>query len=467
MKTANRNRLLFVLCAGLLVAALGVAPAPAADIVLVFFDPPGQGTNDLTPVAPVGGNPGTTLGEQRRNVYELAAQIWGDTLASDQTIFVAALFQPLPCSPTGAVLGSAGPTFVVRDFAGAGFPGTWYVSAHADAVSGVDQVPGFVDLVARFNSDIDDDPNCLVGREWYYGFDNNQGTDLDFLTVALHEFNHGLGFLELVSEATGAFFLGFPDIYTKYMLDLTLGTTWDNLTDAERLSSQTNDGNLVWNGNSVTDAAPAFLGPRPSVLVLNPKSIKGSYEAQAASFGPPLRSNGGTTGKMVLADDGVDATADACEPILNNVNGKVAVVDRGGCTFVSKVLNAQNAGAKGVIVVNNSPVGRPPMGGSSADVTIPSVGVSMADGDLIKDVLPSNSEAKLILDGDFLAGTNQGFVRLYAPGTVAPGSSKSHWDTSASPSLLMEPFITPNLESAQTLDLSPNLMQDIGWILLP
>ncbi len=465
MNVHKSSRILLGACAVLLILA-GALPASAADVVLVNLDPPGTGLNDPTPATPVGGNPGTTLGEQRTNVYLLAAQIWGDTLDSNVPIFVGATFQPLPCSPTGGVLGAAGPTYVFNNFPNAGFADTWYVSAEADALADA-QLVNDIDIISFFNSDIDDnDPACLTGRTWYYGFDNDQGSDLDFLTVVLHEINHGLGNLELVSEGTGALFFGLPDIYTKFMLDLDLNATWDTLTDAERLASQVNTGNLVWNGSNVTNEAPSFLGPRPSIQVLRPKAITGSYEVQQASFGPPLLGGGGTTGQVVLVDDGSGVATDGCEPIQNNVNGKIALIDRGTCAFTLKVANAEAAGAKGVIVANNQPSGPAPMGGSSSTIGIPSVGTTLDFGDTLKAELPGVN-VKLILDDDFLAGTSQGFVRLYAPDPVQPGSSKSHWDTSAEPSLLMEPSITPNLESAQTRDLSPALLRDIGWVLLP
>lgn len=450
-----------------LLLVVAAAPAAAANLVLVNLDPPGVGLNDPTPVAPVGGNPGVTLGEQRTNVYNLATQLWGSVIASDVDIFVGATFTPLACSPTGAVLGAAGTTFILRDFPGAPFPLTWFHSALADSLAGVELIPNTIDIISFFNSDVDDDPNCLVGRRWYYGFDNNQGIDLDFLSVVMHEIAHGLGFSNFINEATGASPQDLPDIYSRFSLDLTTGRTWDVMTPAERVDSAVNSLNVVWNGDSVNAQAPFVLGPRPSARVLNPQGVAGSYEVQAASYGPPLRGNGGTTGKMVVADDGVGVPSDACEPIQNNLSGKIALVDRGGCTFVSKTLNAQAAGAKGVIVVNNQPRGLPPMGGTSEEAVIPSVGMTRDHGDLLKAAAARNSVSKLILDGNFLAGTMQGYVRLYAPDPVALGSSISHWDTTATPNLLMEPFITPDLESAVDLDLTPALFEDIGWVLLP
>jgi len=50
---------------------------------------------------------------------------------------------------------------------------------------------------------------------------------------------------------------------------------------------------------------------------------------------------------------------------------------------------------------------------------------------------------------------------MYAPSPYASGSSVSHWDTSASPNLLMEPSINADLD--HTLDATLELFRDIGW----
>ena len=458
------SRLLTSLTA--VMALTAASAAHSADIIVVNFDPPGVGFNDPTPVEPVGGNPGTTLGEQRLNVFAVAAQSWGAELQSDVPIFLGALFSPLACSPTGGVLGSAGPTSVFANFPGAKIDEIWYVGALADSLAGADLDPGFIDLIAFFNGDIGVNPDCLTGQNWYNGFDhdNDPTSEIDLLSVVMHEMAHGLGFLELIDEASGEPFFGLFDTYSVNMFDVTLGETWPNLTNEERLFSQTNSGNLVWIGDSVTFEAPNVLGPRPSVTINTPKSLKGSYEAQDASFGAPLRENGGLTGKMVVVDDGTGVATDGCEPILNNVSGKIALIDRGACTFTTKVLNAEIAGAKGAIIVNNQPAGLTPMGGFDPAITIPSVGVSLDDGSMFKAAAAKNIVGKLILDGAFLAGANQdGLVRLYAPNPVRPGSSKSHWDTDASPNLLMEPSINDDLAPTIFLDLTPALFEDIGW----
>src|SRR5689334_11970685 len=103
--------------------------ALAATVVIQNVDGANEGFNDATPVAPVGGNPGTTLGAQRLNAFTFAANLWATCLQSNVTILVRAKMDPQTCTATAAVLGSAGTLEVFRDFAGAPLPATWYNKA--------------------------------------------------------------------------------------------------------------------------------------------------------------------------------------------------------------------------------------------------------------------------------------------------------------------------------------------------
>ena len=451
----------------LLVVAGWAAPASAANIVVVNVDPAGAGLNDPTPVAPIGGNPATTLGGQRLFVYLYAANLWGSVLDSAVDIRVRASFVPQTCTATSGTLGAAGATYVIRDFTGALEAATWYHPALANALAGTDLVPGTDDVNSFFNSRIGTDPACLTGRGWYYGIDHNEGVNFDFLAVVMHEIGHGIGFSNFVNETTGSFNGGFTDVYANRTYDVTTGETWQQMTQAERQASAINDRNVVWIGDAVTAQAPGALGPRPSLLVLTPSALKGSYDVQTASFGAPVGGGGGVTGKLAIADDGVGATADACEPLVNDVEDKIVLADRGVCTFVIKVANAQAAGAKGVVIANNVATGLPGMGGADPAITIPSVGISQALGNALRAAIHPSVTVKIALDPSFQAGTQNGFVRLYAPNPVQSGSSGSHWDVSAFPNLLMEPAITSSLAPSVNLDLTPALLEDIGWTLLP
>src|ERR1043166_7514163 len=94
----------------------GTALAHAATVAVVNLDGPDQGFNDPSPRAPIGGNTGTKLGQERLNALQFAADIWGANLNSAVEIRVGANFEPLPCNSTSAVLGEAGPNDAFHDF---------------------------------------------------------------------------------------------------------------------------------------------------------------------------------------------------------------------------------------------------------------------------------------------------------------------------------------------------------------
>ncbi|WP_223788234.1 PA domain-containing protein [Marinicella meishanensis] len=429
-----------------------------ATITINNTDGAGEGFNDPTPVAPIGGNTGTTLGEQRLIAFQRAADIWETFLDSDVEIVVNAAFNPLTCSQNGAVLGSAGAASVHADFANAPVADTWYNPSLASSLAGVDVNGAQAEINSQFNSELD---NGCLNSGWYYGLDGAtpQGFTA-FLPVLLHEMGHGLGFQTFTSGTTGAFFSGRPDIWTLFMRDLSTGEQWVDMDNAERVASAINDPNLVWTGPNVTAEFPNVLG-NPAVLTINsPGGIAGDYAVQTASFGPAIPEMG-LTADVVLADDGTGGDVnDACEPIINDLTGAIAIVNRGSCNFTLKVINSQNAGAVAVLVANNVSPGLPPMGGSDPAVTIPSVGISLDDGALITGNLPGVNVTLGYDTGQF-AGANGGFVRLYAPNPFEQGSSVSHFTRDANPNLLMEPSITPTI--FDEIDLTLQLFQDIGW----
>ncbi len=73
-------------------------------------------------------------------------------------------------------------------------------------------------------------------------------------------------------------------------------------------------------------------------------------------------------------------------------------------------------------------------------------------------------QGRIQLDQNRQLGTHRasGSILLYTPDPVQPGSTISHWDTSAFPNLLMEPAINPGLPFLG-LDVTPGLMEDMGW----
>jgi Zn-dependent M28 family amino/carboxypeptidase len=98
----------------------------------------------------------------------------------------------------------------------------------------------------------------------------------------------------------------------------------------------------LWDGN---------VSPCNSLSVTS-STFNGSMNTNSASF----TGTDTVTANLILVNDGTGTVTDACTAIQNNIAGKIALIDRGICSFVSKAQNAQNAGAVGVIIANNTSV---------------------------------------------------------------------------------------------------------------
>jgi hypothetical protein len=436
-------------------AFLLVAPSSegAARISIVVVDGPSEGFNDPTPAAPVGGNTGTTLGEQRLIAFRHAADIWGSTLDSNVEIFIQASFDSLGAG----VLGSAGATSVfanfgsVAPFPGPVFPDTWYSAALADKRAGADLDDTIPDIRARFSSDF----------PFYLGLDNNHGAQYDLVTVLLHEFAHGLGFQNFVNEATGSN-LGPPyltDVYSQFTLDKATGNAWATMTDAERAASAIRFGGVVWAGDEVKAGVPDVLSfGSPFVRIDAPPAVAGFYQFGTAAFGPSIAAAPAAGPLAYVPGLG-------CGPIGSSLAGRIAMIDRGTCGFAVKAKNAQVAGAIGVIIANNvaGPVG---MAGADPTITIATVSVGLSEANAIKAQLGVGVTASFGVDAAIRAGADElDQARLYAVNPVQLGSSISHYDSIASRNLLMEPAINQDLTHslAPPEDLTLPLMRDVGW----
>lgn len=227
----------------------------AATISIINMDSPGEGFNDPTPVVPVGGNPGATLGEQRLYAAQFAADLWADLLTSSVEIQIEAAFDDLGGGQTSAVLAGAGALGVFRDFAGAPMADTWYPAALSNALAGVDLDPLRSEIRARANSRVDD--NDVLGTiRFYYGLDLNTGANIDFVSVFAHELGHGLGFVTLVDRDSGAKFEGKNDVFMLHLMHR--GATppdFPAMTDAQRLTAMVAGSELRWNGPNVKAAS--------------------------------------------------------------------------------------------------------------------------------------------------------------------------------------------------------------------
>ena len=96
---------------------------------------------------------------------------------------------------------------------------------------------------------------------------------------------------------------------------------------------------------------------------------------------------------------GLDGTGLACSELpAGSLNGKVALIARGTCTFAVKVTNAAAAGAPAVVVYNNIPGDAPFSMGGLSDTVTPAVMVFHADGLALKDYVAANPGASVRID---------------------------------------------------------------------
>lgn len=464
-------------CAGLVVLLAAMPATHAADFVLVNQDPAGAGLNDLTAAAPVGGNPGKTLGEQRRLVYQFALEMYGALLNSAVPVRVQASFASLGQNSAGNnILGQAGPINSYRDFANAPLANTWYNAALANALRGAQNNPGKDDIQSQFTTDIDVGG---AGQGWYYGLDGRTPKgQTNFLDVVTHEIGHGLGFTG--DNATARAAADPSRIYNRYMRSAG-GLDWNAMSDAQRAAARISD-KLVWTGPQVTLEVPMKLQPEIALQISAPAAAAGYNPYATADFGAAA-SSAAFSGNVVLAtytDAGNVVHTDGCLPITNSaaLAGRIALIDRGVCNFSQKTLYAQQAGAVAVIIASNKPDALAPMAAGDANVaaliTIPTVLVTQALGNQLKANLQGLAAAGIgpyadrhlaavLADGVDGAGHAVQRVKLYAPPGFLPGSTISHFDQLTVPTALMAPSASATVIAQADLDLTPALFMDIGW----
>jgi Zn-dependent metalloprotease len=155
-----------------------------------------------------------------------------------------------------------------------------------------------------------------------------------------------------------------------------------------------------------------YTSPAPVLQINAPAAIVGNYPAAASSFGPSLITpTNWVTNTVVLVNDGVgrdgsitppvngtDATtSDGCTPYVNAaaVAGKIALIDRGTCSFQIKANNANAAGAAGFIVANHQAGGNGLINMAGTGGTAPGVFTGHSTGLTIRSQLTNTVNATL------------------------------------------------------------------------
>jgi hypothetical protein len=446
-----------------------------------YSDPADFGFNDNTPVDPVPGNPATTLGEQRRAVFDRALDIWSSRLDSNSLIRINAFFEDIGCGET-TTLGLGGSLGLSRNFANAPLPETNYPLSVAAALRG--QIYGQFDaeIRVRFNFRIDSEACAETLDGFWYGLDPEVPPPLrtaSFLELTLHELGHGLGFQSLTDREDRTFFGDppVPDVMSDLIFDVQRDASWTELTASQRVQSATSGSNLVWTGERTNLRAAERLLPPGRVVAESAIGTTASQVAWIQGY-PPFVPITGLESTLALAQGPGPGPgpgdpwhrALACEPLDNaeDVAGRLVLVRRGECFFAVKWQNVFDAGGAGIILVDNQPPGSE--GAIERDfgiavdrnLPIPIWLVSDQVGTQLRGGARTNRLVALGYDTTQPPrGTNQGFINLQAS-TENTDSNVSHFADSLAPRSLMNPTLT-NISFNGDLDQVPELLYDIGW----
>ena len=440
--------------------AAGLAQAKVKFTINVL-DAKGVGFNDTTPATPIGGNTGTTVGQQRLIVFQAAADAWGRVLESSVPIVVEASFSALDCNGGAAVEGQAAP-YSVSDYPGLPTTGS-YPMALASKILGKDLKPivnARADISAEFNGAL----KACMGVDWYYGLDGQKATNQpDLLSTVMHELTHGLGFTSDVDPDTGAFSMSYPSVFAYSALDTSSGKHWSEMSDTERKASLLNARKVVWDGKRLQSVAAWFLAKGlPSVQV---SPAPGGYTGfiGEANFGPLVVDKGTITGQAAFA-----TAPTSCALSSASYTGKVVVVTSPTtCASLGVASFVEGYGGIAMLFAYDE-AGNPPPEAlefsteqlAKYPVKIPALALTRDDANLIRNA--ASATITISADTSRQVGADaSGRTLLYASNPVQSGSTGSHWDPLVRPNLLLEPVEQPI--TVTDLVMERALLWDIGW----
>lgn len=236
-----------------------------------------------------------------------------------------------------------------------------------------------LDLASPNGIDAGSEPNGGAGLVFDFPLDLSMApstyrpaavTNLFYWNNLVHDFSYKYGF----TEASGNFQV---NNYGRG------GTGNDDVRAEGQDFSGTNNANFATPTDGNRPRMQMFIWNQgASSVTVNPPSPPAVYATGNAGFGPL---NFNISGDLELANP-----LDGCLPLVGFTAGKIAVIDRGSCTFVNKVLAAEAAGAIAVIICNNVP-GDPGGMGGAGPVNIPSLMLSQNDCNTIKLLMQSGT----------------------------------------------------------------------------
>ena len=153
------------------------------------------------------------------------------------------------------------------------------------------------------------------------------------------------------------YLLGFTEVAGNFQArNFSLGGKDNDFVKAEGLDGGDTDNanfSTVPDGSNGRMQMYLFSNVPGLLKVDSPEGLSDlEFETGGADFGQAL-STVNLQGELTIARTGnPEEELKGCEQFINDVNGKIALIDRGVCDFSSKAFNAQQAGAIMAIVCN-------------------------------------------------------------------------------------------------------------------
>lgn len=279
-----------------------------------------------------------------------------------------------------------------------------YTDKDDSGTSAGDEPDGGDDLIFDYSHDLLAEPveNELSGV-----------TNLFYMNNIIHDITHLLGF----DEAAGNF---------------QRNSYGNSGIGNDAVLAQASDGSGTNNANFATppDGSPGqmqmYLWDRDTnslVRIEEPIELNGSYEYGTAvldgTWGFPNYDAFDIRANIAIAFDANPSNGtQCCDDIVNDsdVGGNIALIDRGGCQFGSKALNAQNNGAQACIICNVAGINggdgdelnlNLAAGADGAQVNIPVFMMRKSDCDRIRASINSGIEVVMSVKPEITIGPSQ------------------------------------------------------------